>query len=178
MRGGETGGCCWKVGLVATLAQIGGCNGNFNFPANHALGHGLNPRALVGILLVVGVVLLVLGLVFFYVSSRLQFVLFAMVLRRETKVAPLWREFGGVTWRWIGLKLLFFFGAMVCLAPVVTPVVISLIRTVPASGQEPHNFAAFFATLAGAVLLIFAFAAGVCRGLFSVAGFWIALAGA
>ncbi len=145
-----------KVGLVALFAQLGGCNVNLNMPTANPLPHGIDTHAMMALLLVAGVVLLVLGLAHFYVSSRLQFVLFAMVLRRETAVVPLWREFGGVTWRWAGLKLLFFFGATVCLAPVVTPVVILLIRRLPASGQEPHNFAAFFATMLGAILVIFA----------------------
>jgi hypothetical protein len=143
-----------KVGLVAVFAQIGGCNANFKSPGDSSLPHGMNLHALAAILIVGGVLVLVLGLVFFYVSSRLQFVLFEMVLRRETTVSPLWRRYGPVTWRWIGLKMLFFVTALLCLAPIVTPFVILLIRAMPADGQEPHNFGAFLAAIVGFVLVI------------------------
>jgi hypothetical protein len=43
---------------------------------------------------------------FFYIGSRLQFVLFAIVLERKEMVAPLWARYGASTWRWLGLKLL------------------------------------------------------------------------
>lgn len=59
-----------------------------------------------------GLIFTVLGLfctaimfVFFYLGSRLQFVLFAFTLEKSALVAPLWRRYASRTWPWLGLKL-------------------------------------------------------------------------
>jgi hypothetical protein len=119
-----------KVGLVAFFAQFSGCNGNFS---GNKMQHlpGMSPQlgaALLAIGLVVGFFALVFAFAFFYLNSRLQFVVFEIVLRSDTTIAPMWRRYGPATWRWMGLKLLFFFLALLCMVPILLPFVLHLIH--------------------------------------------------
>ncbi len=148
-----------KIGLVATFAQIGGCNANFNVPSNlggHPLGHTLPAAALVTIALAAAVLVIIVGLAFFYISSRLQFVLFDIVLRRDTSVAPIWRRFGPLTWRWIGLKVLFLLVAVLCSTPLLLPILIHFIKMVSKSG-EPTNLGGFVGAILAFVAATFLF---------------------
>ena len=106
-----------KIGAVAVFAQLGGANFNSgSFP--NSLGNGTHTpsgiphtafiAAMVGVIVVVAIFALLFSLALFYLGSRLQFVLFEIVLRSDTTVAPIWRRYGAATWRWIGLKILFF----------------------------------------------------------------------
>jgi hypothetical protein len=124
----------WKtvleIGLIAFFAQFSGCNGNFS---GNKMQHlpGMSPQlgaALLAIGLVVGFFALVFAFAFFYLNSRLQFVVFEIVLRSDTTIAPMWRRYGPATWRWMGLKLLFFFLALLCLLPILLPFVLHLIH--------------------------------------------------
>jgi hypothetical protein len=126
-----------KVGAVAVFAQVGGCNANLNFPGNmpHHSSH-LVSAALLSVFLFVGLVALIIGLAFFYLGSRLQLVLFELVLRQETRVAPIWSRYSRVVWQWIGLKLLFYLVMLVCALPVVLPLIIHFIHTAPALGSS------------------------------------------
>lgn len=155
-----------KIGAVAVFAEVGGCNSSFGNGRN--FGAGKAPAvmaALLAFVVLISIVALLVGLVFFYISSRLQFVLFDVVLRSDTTVAPIWSRYGGVTWRWMLLKFLFFVAALACLAPVVVPLVIHIIRAIANSpdGQlaDPGSFIVSFI---GSVLLILLFALiiGVC----------------
>lgn len=134
-----------KLGAVAFFAQMGGCNSSFNGP-NRALGRIHHPLMAMSLLVVIGVVALAIFLVTFYVSSRLQFVLFEIVLRRDTWVAPIWRRYGAATWRWIGLKLLFFVAALVCMAPLLVPIVLYFVR-IAHSGKSQSDLGISFGYL-------------------------------
>lgn len=128
-----------KVGAVACLAQMGGGNGNFtgNIPG-HTGPHMPAPFA-VGLLIVASLVVFALALLFLYLSSRLQFVLLDIMLLRDTRVAPAWHRHRGQTWRWIGLKLLFFVVMLVCLIPIAVPLTLLFVHLshgiTPGSGE-------------------------------------------
>jgi hypothetical protein len=121
--------------------------------------------AFLAFIVLISIVALLIGLVFFYISSRLQFVLFDVVLRSDTTVAPIWRRYGAVTWRWMLLKFLFFVAALLCLAPVLVPMVIHIIRaTSNSTDGQMADPASFIVSIFGFVLLILLFALiiGVC----------------
>ncbi len=135
-----------KVTAAAFFAQMGGCSTSFSSPG-HFPGHAgsqliphLESSALTAFvdtaLLAMGFAALLIGLGLFYVSSRLQLVLFEVVARRDTRIAPIWRRYGGATWKWIGLKLLFWMAALVCLAPFFAPFVLHFIHNLPAAGDH------------------------------------------
>lgn len=155
-----------KIGAVAVFAEVGGCNSSFGNGRN--FGAGKAPAvmaALLAFIVLISIVALLVGLVFFYISSRLQFVLFDVVLRSDTTVAPIWRRYGTVTWRWMLLKFLFFAAALLCLAPVLVPMVIHIIRaTANSTGGQMANPASFIVSIFGFVLLIllFVFIIAIC----------------
>jgi hypothetical protein len=76
---------------------------------------------------------------FFYLGSRLQFVLFALVLEKAKMIAPLWNRYDGArNWRWIGLKLILNLVACVVFAVPVFYFFRSLIANMSVqSGQSP-----------------------------------------
>lgn len=147
-----------KVAAIAFLAQLGGFNFNLSAPGRTHLPR-ISPAVaalFIGIAVVAAIVALVLGLIFFYLGSRSEFVLFDIVLRRDTTVAPIWRRFGPATWPWMGLKLLFFLLAILCIAPVAVPTVIHFIHANPfGPDMAPQDFAKFFAVGLGFIFAIF-----------------------
>jgi len=154
----------FKVCAVAFLAQLGGFSFNFsNFSSRSSHRHmPAMPAAavalLVGIVIAAVLAALVFSLVIFYIGSRCEFVLFDIVLRRDTAVGPIWARFGAATWRWMGLKLLFFLVALLCIAPIAVPFVLSFGRVVsamPAGPATPAEFAALFTTLLGFIAAVF-----------------------
>jgi hypothetical protein len=112
--------------------------------------------ALAALLVVVGIVVVIIGLAFFYLSSRLQFVMFDLVLRRQTTISPIWNRVGPATWRWMGLRFLFSLGVLVLFSPVLIPAIIAFIHSVPKSGTAPDvgAFLGVFAAFFGAILLV------------------------
>ena len=127
-----------KIGIVALFTQAGGCNGNFSSMRGHHLP-GIPPElggALLVLALFTGLFALIISLAFFYLNSRLQFVLFEVVLRRDTVIAPIWKRYGRATWYWMGLKLLFAFAAIVCLAPILVLPVIHLVHAISGLSQD------------------------------------------
>jgi hypothetical protein len=155
-----------KIGAVAVFAQMGGCN--FNAPMNFGNGLGnahpasahLPSAALLATIVFVGfAVAFVIGLGFLYLGSRLQFVLFDIVLRRDTVVGPIWRRYGRATWHWIGLKLTFFVLAFVCFLPITIPILLQFVhvmKQMPSGGDvPPDRLFAFFGVLFGFLGLIF-----------------------
>ena len=143
-----------KIGAVAFFAQINGCNPRFSTgPHLPNLPHALT-AAFFTFAVLISIVACVLALAFFYFGSRLQFVLFEVVLRRDTTVAPIWQRYGRATWHWIGLKLAFFAVALLCVAPVLIPVGLRFYHATrsmnasAAEGASPH-LAAFFLSLLG-----------------------------
>jgi hypothetical protein len=147
-----------KIGAVAFFAQVGGCNSSFN-----SSGHKLSglpaafSAAIVALAFVIGIVALIVGLAFFYLSSRLQFVLLEVVLRSDTTVTPIWRRYGRATWHWIGLKVLYFLAALICVLPILIPVIIHfayIFRTI-FNGSAPQNPLAFFMSIFGFISAAF-----------------------
>lgn len=150
-----------KVGLVAAFAGTGSFNfnsSNFNRPGgvSHAPLHLPAIAALASLFFVIGIVVLVVWFAFFYLSSRLQFVLFDLVLRRQTTIGPIWNRFGPATWRWMGLRFLFSLAAMILFLPILIPAVLGLIHSFPKGGAPPDigTFFGVFAAFFGAILLI------------------------
>ena len=138
-----------KICAVAFFANIGGFNGSFN-QGSHA-GRGMPPHItamLMSMALIFGMIAVMLALAFFYLSSRLQFVLFETVLRRDTTVAPIWNRYGAATWRWMALKLMCGVAVLLCLAPVLVPLVIRVIHTMPKGQAAPAEMVHFFTTIA------------------------------
>ncbi len=138
-----------KVGAVAVFAQMGGCNGSSgNRLMDHPGAPHIGRAGLLAIVAAVGLLALILSLAFFYLGSRLQFVLLDIVLLRDTRVAPAWQRHAKQTWRWIGLKLLFFLLAVICLVPVFIPFFLRVLHM--SRTDHPVDPAA-------TVLMIFAF---------------------
>jgi len=156
-----------KIGVVAFFAGAGGGsfssgNGSGFHPGSSG---GSSPHwpamhlpalaAIASLIVVIGVVLLILWFAFFYLSSRLQFVLFDVVLRRDTTIGPIWSRFGPATWRWMGLKLLLSLAALLVLLPVLIPIVTGVIHAISQGHAAPANFAALLAGLFASFALIF-----------------------
>jgi hypothetical protein len=116
--------------------------------------------ALAGMLAILIVVGVAVSLLMFYLSSRLQFVLLDSVLRGDAHIAPIWRRYARATWYWIGLKVAFFCVALVCVSPVLVPMVIRFIHMSRAqhAARDPMSFFAamlgFLGTIFFIVLLI------------------------
>jgi hypothetical protein len=147
-----------KICAVAFFAQAGGCNSSFNSPARHM--NGVSPAFLAGVVamaLVIGIVALTIGLAFFYLSSRLQFVLFEVVLRSDTTLSPIWRRYGHATWHWMGLKIIYFLTALACTAPILIPIVIHFIHEMGPSfqGLTPVDPVAVFVAILEFISAIF-----------------------
>jgi hypothetical protein len=120
-----------KLGAVAFFAHIGGCNGNFNSIGRRGHGHvpgGLASAGALAVLAGAAVLALVVGLLLFYLTCRLQLVLFDLVLRQQTRVAPVWNRSGSLVWRWIGWTLLFALVVVGCCAVVAVPFIVFFLR--------------------------------------------------
>lgn len=117
----------FKLAAVAFFAEMG-TSFSGSFPSNSGNGaHGLPPAFLAFIIafaVIIGLVSLVIGLVMLYISSRLQLVLVELVATRQSWVAPVWRRVSSATWRWIGLKVLFFVGILLVTLPLTIPVIL------------------------------------------------------
>ena len=101
---------------------------------------------IIALLLVIGLVVLVIGLVLLYFGSRLQLVLVEVVATGQTTIAPIWRRYSRLIWRWVGLKLLFFLVFGLILLAALAPVMISMFKNMPHAGSPPP--AAFFSHIA------------------------------
>lgn len=135
-----------KICLVAIGAEIGGLHANFGSLGNHGNAK-LPPQVaatLVAFSIVFGVVFLMVGLVLFYLSSRLQVVLFDLVLLREDRVAPAWKRHGAQTWRWIGVKLTAMVAIAIALSPLLLPAITAFVALMHSmtstanAGGTPH----------------------------------------
>jgi hypothetical protein len=148
-----------KIGVIACFAGIGGIgSGGASFPNNLGnSGHSANwPASAASILAAIAAIAIFFFAAFFivfvimlYISSRLKFVLFEVVLRSDTTVGPIWRRYGAATWRWIGLRLILIFAALLCMAPVLLPAVVQFIHMLAKSGSQPSNVGVLFATFFG-----------------------------
>lgn len=147
-----------KIGAVAFFAQAGGCNSSFSSPGRHLpTAPPAFVAAIVAMAFVLASVALLIGLALFYLSSRLQFVLFEVVLRSDTTVSPIWRRYDSATWHWMGLKILYFLAALICAAPLLVPIVIHFIHQMGPSfyGDSPQNPVALFVAILGFISAIF-----------------------
>jgi len=114
-----------KIGVIAFFTQFSTGSGNFSTHGGH--WPGVTPEfngAMVLVGLIFGLIGLVFAFAFFYLNSRLQFVLFEVVLRRDTIIGPMWTRYSRATWYWMGIK--FFFGliATACVLPfLILPII-------------------------------------------------------
>jgi hypothetical protein len=119
-----------KIAAVAFFAEMGG-GLNLRIPGHSNGLHQLPPAFLafvVAFAVLLGLVSLVIGLILFYIGSRLQLVLLELVATRFTFVGPLWSKYGSRTWRWIGLKLLLFLCILIVALPFIVAVVLYCIH--------------------------------------------------
>ena len=119
-----------KIAAVAFFAELGG-GFSFNLPGRGANGHSLPPAMLafvVAFAVVLGLIAVVVGLVLFYIGSRLQLTLAEMVAAQQKLVSPVWTRQGRATWRWIGLKVAFFVMMVLVLGAVAAPFVVYFVR--------------------------------------------------
>lgn len=159
----------FKIAAVAFFAQV--LSGSFSFTrplhSTHTAGGGISPVLSVTILSIIAiaaVVGLIVGVIFFYLSSRLQFTIFHVVLRSETTVAPIWRRYGPATWRWMGLKILLFLCAFACLAPILVPGVLYFISVITQQSHGDHSHIIGFVVIGVCfvlLLVLFALALGI-----------------
>lgn len=156
-----------KLGIIAILAEAG-----FQFSSpignpgigSHGTGSGIGGiagglTALFIVLAIIGAfIALAVGLALFYLGSRLQLVLMDLVATRTTVVTPAWHRTGPRTWRWIGLKILFFLVILLCMGILLIYPIIVFFRSFR-SGSNLQPGAAFFGTfflfLAMVLFLIF-----------------------
>ncbi len=134
-----------KIGAVAVFAGLGGGSFNMGLPPNHHISHLPSMQPLFTAAMIVGALALgllfsIIGLVLLYLGSRLQFVLFEVLLTRRTFIAPIWARYGAVTWRWVGLKILFAITALLCMSPILVPAAIYLVKNIIATsnGSQPN----------------------------------------
>jgi hypothetical protein len=157
-----------KIGAVAIFAGIGGISGG-SFPNMGNFGNmnhtGSTPHwpasaaaiiaAIAAIAVVLFAVFFVIFLIMLYIGSRLQFVLFEVVLRSDTTIAPIWRRYGAATWRWIGLRLIFMIAAFLCVAPVLIPAIVQFVHMLHQAGNQPPNIGVLIATFFGLFAMAF-----------------------
>lgn len=144
-----------KMGCVAVLAQMAG----FNFSGGNRVGgpthgghHGIPPAIMAGLVagfVALAIVGFLVWLAIFYLGSRMQFVLFESVLRRDTVIGPIWSRYGAATWRWIGLKLVFLLGVMLVMAPILVPMAVHVFRTAPHLEGDPRRVVSFVLGMLG-----------------------------
>ena len=150
-----------KLAAVAFFAEIGGLNlpGGGSNSSSTSSTHSsttflsdsspLSPAMVAGIV-VAGIVVFITGLILFYIGSRLQLVLVELVATHQTIVAPMWRRYSSLTWRWIGIKLLFFLAVFLLTLILVGPFIFYVAR---------GGFSSFHPSLVQILLMI---AGGLC----------------
>jgi len=159
-------GRSWKLAATAYLAL----SGTLFFPTP-LISVFLRPYTVPAQKLPVQIGFVVLSLLFtgllflfFYLGLRLQFARFDIILRGERWIAPLWRRYGPLTPRWLGLKLLI---SAITIALFGIPLVLALRTAVTRLQIVPgHSFPTH--ALAGLFLGEFLFAFGVLVLMFSV----------
>jgi len=147
-----------KLASVAFLASLGaGFNSNVNMHNGHSGLHNPVSAAVAAVaataLVAIVLATIVIGLVLFYVGSRMQFVLFETVVMRSSLIAPVWKRYARRTWRWIGLKLMLFLAGFVMMLPVLLPILLTAIRSGKHMGGRAL-FVSFLGTFSLMFLLI------------------------
>lgn len=115
-----------KLAMLACFAEVGSGSCNFGSPGHNGGTHSLSPAVLaffVAFAVLIGLAALVIALVMLYLGSRLQLVLVDLIATRQQYVSPFWRKQGPATWRWIGLKLLFFLVTVAVILIIALPLI-------------------------------------------------------
>jgi hypothetical protein len=144
-----------KIAAVAFFAEMGG-GLNLHIPGRSNGLHQLPPAFLafvVAFAVLLGLVSLVIGLILFYIGSRLQLVLLELVATRFTFVGPLWSKYGSRTWRWIGLRLLLLLCFLIVLLPFIVAAILYFFHH--AHGAGALGVAGLFSGLHIAQILLF-----------------------
>ncbi len=142
----------FKLAAMAFFAEIGGCSTSFNRSGDLARHLPTSvAAALTAFFLLVAVITFLLVLAFFYIGSRFQFVRFDAVLRSDRVIAPIWRRFGPLTWRWMGLKLLCLLAFFVALLPFLVPATRLLLNLIRNGSGDADNLGALFASFLGVI---------------------------
>jgi hypothetical protein len=89
---------------------------------------------------------------FFYLGSRLQFVLFAFVLERKDMIAPLWGRYSAPNWRWIGLKLILSLAGCIVFGIPIIFFFRSFLSNLPVQQGQPPS-----PQMLSSLLLLYAF---------------------
>jgi len=148
-----------KLAAVGFLASLGaGFNSNMNMHHGHSMGLHNHISAMMtavtyAVLIPILLVMMLIGLILFYVGSRMQFVLLETVATKTSLIAPVWNRYGRRTWRWIGLKVMLFIVAFLLMLPVLLPIFLTAIR----SGSH-MNKGAMLISFLGAFSLMFVLA--------------------
>ena len=150
-----------KLGLVALIAEAGaqflfpplGNPAPASAPSGIGAASGGLTAAMVAVFIVIGVIALLLGLAFFYLSSRLQLVLMDMVATRTTLVAPVWQRTASRTWRWIGFKVVTYLAIFLIAGATLVVPLLYFLRSLPRNNSQPAP--AFFGTFVLVFLLVF-----------------------
>ena len=135
-------GTLLKLGAVAFFAEASGSLSLTN-PGRMGGLPDMSPQAraiLYSVVLAAGIGLVLFSLVLFYVGSRLQLVMVELVATRAKVVGPLWRKSGRLTWRWVGVRALFFLSIVIVVAAVAGPFFFAILKHPPPPGTMPINF--------------------------------------
>jgi len=147
-----------SVGFLASLGAGFNFNSNMNMHHGHAAGLHNHISAMMtavtyAVLIPILLVMVLIGLILFYIGSRMQFVLLETVAMKTSLIAPVWARYGRRTWRWIGLKVMLFIVAFLLMLPVLLPIFLTAIK----SGSH-MNKGAMLVSFLGAFSLMFVLA--------------------
>jgi hypothetical protein len=113
------------VGLLAGELGSGSCNThNFNLNQHGGAAHhpgfsGIDPALLAGLIAVLVVTVLVLGIIFMYISSVMRFILFDSVMAKECHIREGWNRRQGPALRYFLWKLIYLLVMLAGLAVLV-----------------------------------------------------------
>jgi hypothetical protein len=149
----------FKIAAVAFFAELGGGSFNFSTPGRGGSGaiHALPPAMLafiVAFAVILGLVFMVISLILFYIGSRLQLVLVELVATRQTFVSPVWRRVSQSTWRWIGLKVLYFLAAILLLGVLALPVIFYFVSHHSLPSFDSFHIAEIILFVAAAIVVV------------------------
>ena len=150
-------GRSWKLAFCAYIALCGSLFLPFPFLPLFISGHRGAGLSFLWVMWIASLAFSAVMFAFYYLGSRMQFVLFDFVLSPCPRIAPLWRRHGARTWRWIGLKLAITLPISVAVILPLYPIIKRLITLFPAlqapqQPPDPRLIAAFFSLYA--VLLV------------------------
>jgi hypothetical protein len=118
----------WKTYLkLATVASLAGVfSATFNYRSQNRRFGGMHGQQTVqsplhwGAVALVPLILafIVAGLILFYVSIRMKFVLVNALATRRREIRPIWDLYASATWQWIGLTVALGLVVLALLVPV------------------------------------------------------------